>query len=88
MLILNVFNDFSVMSWNVKGATNKVGRRHVKNLILKYKPTLFILLETQIPFRKAESFSKGLRVQGCSNSGSTRLEWWCLGVISLLVGML
>ena len=52
--------DFSILCWNVRGAESKEGKRHVKNLVKKYKPTIFILLETHIPFSKVEFFWKGL----------------------------
>ena len=58
--MMKCFNDFSVLSWNVRGARSKVGRRHVKNLVQKFKPSTFIVLETHIPFRKVVNFWRGL----------------------------
>ena len=55
-IMMRCFNDFSVLSWNVRRAGSKVGRRHVKNLVQKFRPSIFIVLETQIPFRKALNF--------------------------------
>ena len=53
---MKCFNDFSVLSWNVRGAGSKVGRRHINNLANKFNPYIFIVLETHIPFSKAVNF--------------------------------
>ena len=55
------FNDFSIMSWNVKGAGSKKGRRHVRNLVQRYRPTLFILLKSHISFGRAVGFWRGYK---------------------------
>jgi hypothetical protein len=48
-MMMNLFKDFSVLSWNVRGAVNRGGKRHCKELVRNYLPTFsFLLLETHV----------------------------------------
>lgn len=48
MLFMMEFSDFSILVWNIRGAASSRGRRHVKDLVRKFKPSLFVLLETHV----------------------------------------
>lgn len=50
------FKDFSILSWNVRGASNDKAKRHIKELIKKHKPTMFFVLETHVLFEKVQLF--------------------------------
>jgi hypothetical protein len=56
-LIMNCFADCSnILVWNVRGAANMNIKRHRKDLIRKYHPSLVVLLETHIQFARASNF--------------------------------
>lgn len=48
--------DFSILSWNVRGASNDMAKRHIKELIRKHKPKLIFLIETHVQFAKVRNF--------------------------------
>lgn len=48
--------DISLLSWNVRGASNATAKRHVKELIRKHNPSLMFLMETHIQFNKVKNF--------------------------------
>lgn len=50
------FQDFNVLCWNIRGAVNMEGRRHIRVLVRRYRPAVVILLETQCSFQKASKF--------------------------------
>ena len=39
------FKECKIISWNVRGAMNRRGQRHVIELFHKYNPKAFIVLE-------------------------------------------
>jgi hypothetical protein len=43
-MMMNLFKDFSVLSWNVRGAVNRGGKRHCKELVRNYFPTFFFVV--------------------------------------------
>ncbi|KAJ6420916.1 hypothetical protein OIU84_028322 [Salix udensis] len=53
---MNCFDDFIVLSWNVRGAANATSKRHCKELIKKYHPSICVLLETHVQFGRVASF--------------------------------
>jgi hypothetical protein len=55
-LMMNCFDDFIVLSWNVRGAANAISKRHCKELIKKYHPSICVLLETHVQFERVASF--------------------------------
>nr|KYP77060.1 Transposon TX1 uncharacterized [Cajanus cajan] len=42
---MNYFNDFNILSWNIRGAANAKAHRRIRELIKLYKPSIIILLE-------------------------------------------
>ena len=40
-MMMNLFKDFSVLSWNARGAVNRGGKRYCKELVRNYHPTFF-----------------------------------------------
>lgn len=52
----HLFKDVTFLSWNVRGASNDKAKRHFKDLIKKYKPTFFFVLETHVQFDKVQVF--------------------------------
>jgi hypothetical protein len=69
LFIMNMCTDFSIISWNVCGGTNKIRKRHHKELARRYRPSLFALLEihvnflsgyTLVAFSKAQGYAGGI----------------------------
>ena len=56
ILMMNIFSDFSVLSWNVRGASSLRSKCHCWELINEYHPNLFVLLETRTQFITVASF--------------------------------
>lgn len=50
------FKNFSLLCWNIRGVINVVGRRHSRELIRQYRPSMVVLIETHSPFQKSENF--------------------------------
>ncbi|KAK7259110.1 hypothetical protein RIF29_24708 [Crotalaria pallida] len=57
--------DLKILSWNVRGAVNKDGRRYARELISKHKPDCVILMETHCLFAAATIFWKSLGYVAC-----------------------
>lgn len=57
---MDCFNNFSILSWNIRGAMSSTARRHARDLVRKYKPSLFCICETHVPFVKVNKFWKSL----------------------------
>jgi endonuclease/exonuclease/phosphatase family metal-dependent hydrolase len=53
---MEALNDISVLSWNIRGAHNNNSRRHLKEIIRKYRPTFLAILETHVPYARLSSF--------------------------------
>ena len=54
--IIMGFEKYNIISWNIRGAVNSKSKRHVKELFHKYKPEVFIVLETHTQFNNIKSF--------------------------------
>ncbi|XP_019459941.1 PREDICTED: uncharacterized protein LOC109359701 [Lupinus angustifolius] len=81
------FQNFNIISWNVRGAISSNGLRHVRELIRKYQPSVFIVLETHCQFRDAEGFWNGLgfKAGGIVEAFGHVGGIWVLIVVSSLV---
>lgn len=53
---LQQFLDISLLSWNIRGASNDNAKRHIKDLIRKHKPDIIFIMETHIPFDRVKTF--------------------------------
>ena len=42
--------------WNIRGASNKLARVHCKELVRKFRPVFFIVVETHSPFQHLKLF--------------------------------
>lgn len=51
---MDQFQNFSVISWNIRGALGRSRRRHVKDMVALYHPSLFLVFETHGAFAKVE----------------------------------
>ena len=54
------FMDCKIISWNIRGAVNPRSKRHVKELVCKYRLEVFIILETHTQFNNIKSFWENL----------------------------
>lgn len=53
---MDCFQNFSVLSWNIRGASSRNARRNVRDLIMLHHPSLFCIFETHVLFIKVEKF--------------------------------
>ncbi|KAI9386481.1 hypothetical protein POPTR_010G031125v4 [Populus trichocarpa] len=51
---MQLFNEFSILSWNIRGVVNSQGKRNYRDLVYKYQPSLFVILETHALFARVE----------------------------------
>ena len=54
------FQEFSILSWNIRGALNKRAECQVCELIKKHRSVLFFVFEMHICFAKFSRFWQGL----------------------------
>lgn len=59
-LFMDSFSNISIMSWNIRGASSKHVRRHVRDLIRRHHPTICCIYETHVPFSRVEKFWSSL----------------------------
>lgn len=50
------FKDFTVLSWNIRGAASAEVKRHLRGQLLRYRPSLVFIMETHIQFSKVKNF--------------------------------
>jgi hypothetical protein len=55
-LMMQLFNEFSILSWNNRGVVNSQGKRNYRDLVYKYQPSLFVILETHALFARVENY--------------------------------
>lgn len=53
---MNKFKEFSILSWNIRGATSDVAKRHLREYIKKQKPLVVILTETHVQSSQVKCF--------------------------------
>lgn len=53
---MDCFDNFSVLAWNIRGAFSNGTKRHIRDLIRLYHPSIFCVFETHGLFMKAERF--------------------------------
>jgi hypothetical protein len=53
---MNMFTEFSIISWNIHGGANKISKCNYKELARRYHLSLFVLLETHVNFLKVKNF--------------------------------
>ena len=60
------FIDFKVLAWNVRGAVNVKGQRHMRDLIKRFHPNVVIVIETHTQFTNVRNFwnNLGYTVEG------------------------
>ncbi|KAF1881788.1 hypothetical protein Lal_00014538 [Lupinus albus] len=75
--------NFMNISWNIRGAINRNGRRHARELVINYNPSMVILQETHCQFKDDEIFWNGLCFQSCGIVEDTSQAGgiWVLGAI-------
>ncbi|CAL0324582.1 unnamed protein product [Lupinus luteus] len=56
VLLMIGFDEFSVLSWNVRGALGEAGQLFIKDIVGYKKPDIVILVETRCQFSRARYF--------------------------------
>lgn len=74
------FQYFNVLCWNIRGAINVDGRRHIKELVRKHTPAIVILMETHCIFKKVSKFWErvGYDISGYSEAQGHASGIWVL----------
>ncbi|CAJ2670486.1 unnamed protein product [Trifolium pratense] len=57
---MEALKDTSILSWNVRGASNSVAKRHLKEVTRKFSPTFLVIMETHISFSRLNTFWSNL----------------------------
>ena len=65
MFFMIGFEDFKLMSWNVRGALSRGGQLFSKELIRIHKPDIIFIVETRCQFMKVKLFWEGLNYFPC-----------------------
>ena len=52
--------DTSILSWNIRGAQNSNGKRQLKDMIRKHRPSFLATLETHVPYARLSTFSTNI----------------------------
>lgn len=50
------FKEISILSWNIRGASSAKAKRHINDIIRKYKPTFLFIMETHVWFDGTKKF--------------------------------
>lgn len=53
---MDFYNNLSILSWNIRGAFGRNKRRHVRDIVSQYHPSLFLVYETHVQFAKVDKF--------------------------------
>jgi len=48
--------DTSILSWNIRGTQNSNGKRQLKDMIRKHRPSFLATLETHVPYARLSTF--------------------------------
>lgn len=69
-LFMDLFNDVSIISWNIRGAFSKTARRHVRDIVHLHHPSLFLVYETHGVFANVENLwlSLGYKLIFCQEA--------------------
>ena len=72
------------MCWNIRKAVSRVDKRHVKELVHHFHPSVFIILETHIAFADVEEFWKklGYMLVGIFEAHGRSIGIWVLEVVN------
>lgn len=57
---MNDFKEFSVLSWNIRGAANAGVKRHFRGLLAWFRPILVFIMETHTQFGTVQKYWEGL----------------------------
>lgn len=50
------FKEISILFWNIRGASSAKAKRHIIDVIRKYKPTFLVIMETHVKFDRTKVF--------------------------------
>lgn len=78
------FSHFLVISWNVHGVANKATKRHIKELMTTYRPSILCILESHICFDSTKNFWEvlGYHPMAISKANGNSRGIWVLSYIS------
>lgn len=57
---MDSFKNFSILAWNIRGASNRDTKHHVRDLVKSHQPSLFCVCETHVLFNRVERFWSSL----------------------------
>lgn len=53
MVVMECFNNFTILAWNIRGAFGRERKRHIRDLVRLHHPSIFVVFETHGLFAKA-----------------------------------
>lgn len=60
IIMMQVFRDMFILSWNIHGAVNMLSTQNYRDLVNKFHLTFFVILETHAQFARMENFWRNL----------------------------
>ena len=54
MVVMECFNDISIMSWNIRGTVGRCTWRHIRDLVKSHHPSIFLIYETHAPISRVD----------------------------------
>lgn len=77
---MDLFQDISIISWNIRGAIGRSTCRHVRDLVSQYHPSIFCIYETHGRFLRVEKFwtSLGYKMLFCQEARGHSGGIWVL----------
>lgn len=45
MVVMECFNDISIMSWNIRGTVGRCTWRHIRDLVKSHHPSIFLIMK-------------------------------------------
>lgn len=81
VVFMEVQPQFSVLSWNVRGAANAVAKRNIKELLKKHNPDVCFIFETHVQFSRLQNFwvKLGYSLVGIAEANGQAGGIWALG---------
>ena len=65
LFFMDNFQDFCMLTWNIRGAVSSTAKRVVKDLLRKWKPDIVILVESLCIFSSVDLFWKRQGTKPC-----------------------
>lgn len=82
---MDMFNDTSVLAWNIRGAKSQHAQRNLREILRRFHPSILIIMETHTSFANTSGFWNRVNYQSISVIEATghACGLWVLALIGL-----